>query len=130
MIHMSYQSYATKLDYYDLIGGTIPAEELCRRLRTASRHIDSLTYNRIVGQGFSNLTEFQQEIIREVCCRQAEFEYENADMINIVLSSYSINGVSMQMDHSWNVFTGKGVVMKRDTYELLSQTGLCCLGLG
>ena len=27
----------------------------------ASRHIDSLTYNRIVGQGFSNLTPFQQD---------------------------------------------------------------------
>ena len=131
MIHMSYQPYANKQDYKEFVGGsTIPEDELERQLRTASRHIDSLTYNRIVGQGFSNLTEFQQEIVKEVCCRQAEFEYENADMINSILSSYSINSVSMKIDSSWNVFTGKGVVMKRDTYELLSQTGLCCLRLG
>lgn len=128
---MSYQSYATSEDYKEIFKGkTIPNDELERQLRNASRHIDSLTYNRIVGQGFSNLTEFQQEIIKEVCCMQAEFEYENADVINSILSSYSINGVSMQIDKSWNVYTGKGVVMKRDTYELLSQTGLCCLRLG
>lgn len=30
--------------------------ELVWYLRQASRHIDSLTYNRIVGRGFSNLT--------------------------------------------------------------------------
>ena len=61
---------------------------------------------------------------------QAEFEHENADVINSILSSYSINGVSMQINASWNVYTEKGVVMKRDTYQLLSQTGLCCLRLG
>ena len=89
--------------------------------------VDSLTYNRIVGRGFSNLTTYQQEIIREVVCMQADFEYENADEINSVLSSYSINGVSAQFGSSWNVFTGKGVAMKRDVYALLQQTGLCCM---
>lgn len=128
---MSYQPYVTIEEYKDEFkGNTIPDDELERQLKNASRHIDSLTYNRIVGRGFSNLTEFQQEIVKEVCCKQAEFEYENADVINSILSSYSINGVSMQIDKSWNVYAGKGVVMKRDTYELLSQTGLCCLRLG
>lgn len=128
---MSYQPYASKEDYKDVYKGTmIPDEDIEKQLRQASRHMDSLTYNRIVGRGFSNLTEFQQEIVKEVCCMQAEFEYENADMINSILSSYSINGVSMQINASWNVYTDKGVVMKRDTYQLLSQTGLCCLRLG
>lgn len=104
----------------------IPEEELERRLKAASRHIDSLTYNRIVSRGFSMLSEFQQETIREVVCQQAEFEYENADEISTILQSYSINGVSAQFGSSWNVFTEKGVAMKRDTYALLSQTGLCC----
>ena len=128
---MSYQPYASKEDYKDIYKGNMLLEEdIEKQLRQASRHIDSLTYNRIVGRGFSNLTEFQQEIVKEVCCMQAEFEYENADMINSILSSYSINGVSMQINASWNVYTDKGVVMKRDTYQLLSQTGLCCLRLG
>ena len=95
-------------------------------LRQASRHIDSLTYNRIVAAGFENLTQFQQEIIKEVCCRQAQFEVENEDAISSVLSSYSINGVSMNFGSSWNVFTEHGVAMRRDVYSLLQQTGLCC----
>ena len=128
---MSYQPYASKEDYKDIYKGTmIPDEDIEKQLRQASRHIDSLTYNRIVGRGFSGLTEFQQEIIKEVCCMQAEFEYENTDVINSILSSYSINGASIQINASWNVCTDKGVVMKRDTYQLLSQTGLCCLRLG
>lgn len=124
---MSYKSYVTPeyyLDQYE--GSTVPEEELTKVLKVASRHIDSLTYNRIVGRGFSSLAEFQQEVIREVVCMQADFEYENADEINSVLSSYSINGVSAQFGSSWNIFTDKGVAMKRDVYTLLSQTGLCC----
>jgi hypothetical protein len=101
-------------------------DDIPKYLKQASRHIDSLTYNRIVGRGFSNLTSFQQEIIREVCCQQADFEYENQDEISTVLSSYSINGVSAQFGSSWNVFTDKGIAMKRETYSLLCQTGLCC----
>lgn len=124
---MSYKAYVTP-DYYlnRYEGDTIPEEELSKALKKASRHIDSLTYNRIVSQGFLNLTEYQQDIIKEVICEQADFEYENADEINMILSSYSINGVSASFESSWNVYTDKGVAMKRDTYASLSQTGLCC----
>ena len=104
----------------------IEGDDLKKALTQASRHIDSLTYNRIVGQGFSNLTDFQQEVIREVVCQQADFEVENVDEINTILSSYSINGVSAQFGSSWNIFMDKGVAMKRDVYALLCQTGLCC----
>lgn len=124
---MAYEPYVTP-EYYleNYMGEIISADDADRALRQASRHIDSLTYNRIVGQGFDNLTEFQQEVIREVVCLQAEFEYENADVIESVLSGYSLNGASVQFGSSWNVFTGKGVAMKKDVYALLSQTGLCC----
>lgn len=124
---MSYEAYVT-LEYYlgQYKGNIVPKEELSKALKVASRHIDSLTYNRIVGRGFFNLTEHQQEIIREVVCQQADFEVENADEINTILSSYSINGVSAQFGSSWNVFTDKGVAMKRDVYALLCQSGLCC----
>ena len=93
---------------------------------TASRHIDSLTFNRIVDRGYDNLTEFQKEIISQVCRKQAIFETENQDMLESILSSYSINGVSMQFGSAWNVFIDKGVAMRRDTYAMLQQTGLCC----
>ena len=124
---MSYEPYATPEYYTDTYGGTLILEnDIARALQIASRHIDSLTYNRIVGRGFSNLTRFQHDIIQDVVCQQADFETENADEINSILSSYSINGVSAQFGSSWNVFTDKGVEMKRDLYALLCQTGLCC----
>lgn len=124
---MSYEPYATPEYYTDTYGGTLILEnDIARALQIASRHIDSLTYNRIVGRGFSSLTQFQQDIIQDVVCQQADFETENADEINSILSSYSINGVSVQFGSSWNIFTDKGVAMKRDLYALLCQTGLCC----
>lgn len=124
---MAYVPYATPEYYKETYKGSmVPDDDLEKALRQASRHIDSLTYNRIVERGFSNLTEFQKEIIQEVVCLQADFEHENADEINTILSSYSINGVSAQFGSSWNVFMDKGVAMKRDVYAQLSQTGLCC----
>lgn len=124
---MSYEPYATPEYYTDTYGGTLILEnDIARALQIASRHIDSLTYNRIVGRGFSSLTQFQRDIIQDVVCQQADFETDNADEINSILSSYSINGVSAQFGSNWNVFTDKGVAMKRDLYALLCQTGLCC----
>ena len=97
-------AYVTESYYINTYGGrTVPEENLKSALHQASRHIDSLTYNRIVGRGFDNLTDFQKEVIREVICLQADFECENADEINTVLSSYSINGVSASFGSSWNV---------------------------
>lgn len=124
---MAYEAYADAAYYKDTYGGNILAEEIADKyLKQASGHIDTLTYNRIVGRGISSLTPFQQEIIQDVCCTQAEFEYQNKDIFDMILQGYSINGVSMQFGNSWNVTTQKGVPMRRDVYEQLSQTGLCC----
>ena len=114
-------------DYYtsEYKGTVLTGDEVEKGLYTASMHIDSLTYNRIVGRGFDNLTAFQQGIIRQVCCMQADFESENADLIQSVLKSYAINGVSMSFGDSWNVKVESGVAIRRDTYALLCQTGLC-----
>ncbi len=119
-------SYADADYYFSEYGGTVLSkDEADKALRTASMHIDSLTYNRIVGRGIDNLTPFQQNIIRQVCCMLADFEYENADLIESVLKSYAINGVSMSFGDSWNVKVESGVAIRRDTYALLCQTGLC-----
>ncbi len=124
---MNCKPYATADLYKKLYPDSeLSGDNLDRYLWQASRHIDSLTYNRIVGRGFDRLTEFQREIIRQVVCQQADFEYENADEISTAISSYSINGVSAQFGSSWNVFTSYGIAMRRDTYALLCQTGLCC----
>ena len=122
---MAYEAYAKKAEYLREYN-TIPEDEIEKRLKLASRHIDSLTFNRILRQGFNSLTEFQREIITEVCCDMAEFEYENEDMINSIFQQYSINGVTMSFGNSWNVMLQNGIAIKRDVYEKLCQTGLCC----
>lgn len=124
-------TYADVTYYKETYKGTsIPDDALERALRQAERHIDTLTYNRIVGTGFERLTAFQRDIIREVCCNLADFEYENADELNCILQNYAINGVSMTFGSSWNMVCQNGVAIRRDLYEYLSQTGLCCLSLG
>lgn len=121
---MAYEPYATAEDYTALFSDK--DEPTAAVLRSASRHIDSLTFNRIVAAGFDNLTGWQQEVIKEAVCRQAQFETEHADVIDSVLSSYAINGVSMQFGESWNVYVQDGIAIRRDVYALLEQTGLCC----
>ena len=128
---MTYTPYADIAYYKDTYKGSIiPEEEQEKALQQASRHIDSLTYNRIVGRGISGLTDFRREVVQEVCCMQAEFEYQNGEIFDMILSGYSINGVSMQFGESWNVTVQKGIPMRRDVYEQLCQTGLCCRSLG
>lgn len=108
--------------------GSIPAEELEVRLKRACRDIDSLTFNRIVKAGFENLTEFQQELIKEAVVLHMDFCYENAELLESPLSAYSINGVSMSFDKSKIVTVG-GVTTSSEVYGLLMQTGLCYRGL-
>lgn len=119
-------SYADE-EYYKTVykGSLIPDELILKALRQASRHIDILTFNRITGRGISSLNERQQAIIKEVCCELAEFEYDNEDLINSVLKNYSINGVSVTFDSSWNMAVQNGVAIKRDIYAYLETTGLC-----
>lgn len=116
--------YADETFYKNEYLGTHTPEQLNRILKTASQHIDTLTFNRIVGMGFDNLTPFQQSVIREVCCQMADFMIENKDLIETTLSSYSINGVSMAFGDNWNVVTSQGIALSRSTFELLKQSGL------
>lgn len=120
-------NYADITYYQKTYKGTIiPADEIEEKLEEASMHIDTLTYNRIVGRGFENLTKFQQDIIQKVVCKLADFEYENEDLLKTILSSYAINGVSMNFGANWNVEIQNGVAIPKDYYCLLRQTGLTC----
>lgn len=114
---------------YAAMGGNIPAADIEKYIDKASRSIDSLTFNRIAALGFDKLTAFQKEVVKKVCFQMAKFEYENEDLINSVLQSYSINGVSMQFGSSWNTAIINGIAVRKDTYNLLIQTGLCYRGV-
>lgn len=68
-------SYVDKSYYIDVFkGNMIDENDIDKSLRKASRHIDTLTFNRVNGLGFENLTDFQKDIIKEVTCELAEFE--------------------------------------------------------
>ena len=123
-----YEPYATETDYLSLGSGEIPPNKIEERLRHASRQIDTLTYNRIVATKFENLTEFQQGIIKESCCLLADFLYENGDLLNSALNSYSVNGVSMSFG-GITVDIINSVPIRKDIYALLSQSGLCTTNL-
>ena len=119
---MAYEPYASAEDYAALFPNETIAEAA---LVAASRHVDSLTYNRIRIDGFANLTEFQQEVVKEVVCRQAKFETDYADVIGSVLASYSINGVSVKAGHGEGVRYYGGLAVPGEVSSLLRQTGLC-----
>ena len=99
-------------------------------LELASMDIDTLTFNRIRALGFAHLTEFQQEIVRQVTCRLADFRLENDELLDSPLTGYSINGVSASFGDSRNVVVVGGVILPVRLYGWLQQTGLCCRRLG
>lgn len=118
-------AYADEEYYENEYGGdVIDVDRLHTRLEEASVHIDSLTFNRIKGFGFDNLTEFQQEKIKTVCCKLADWEHQNAEALSGSLTSYSINGVSMSFSKSFGVTSVNGVVVPKSILAELSQTGL------
>ena len=119
------------LDYYkNVYKGTLEETEIEKALQDATRHIDTLTYNRIVDIGFENLTEYQQMIIKDCNCLMADWETENSDYINSVLSSYSLNGASMSFGgNGVSLNFVNGVAVSKDIYSHLAKCGLCCRSL-
>lgn len=128
-----YKPYVDEVEYLIKMVGNSPnspkqSPPIVPYLIKASRHIDALTYNRIVGN-FSKLTEFQQTIIKQVCCELATWEYENSEMLNSVFKGYSINGVNMEFGgNSFEIICG--VAIPKELYQTLCQTGLCCRAIG
>ena len=115
------------IEYYkNTYKGTLEEADALKALNKASRHIDTLTYNRIVAIGFNNLTEYQQGIIKECECLMADWETENADYINSMLSSYSLNGASMSFSgNSATAQVVNGIAISREIYAHLQKCGLC-----
>lgn len=121
--------YVTAEEYRTLSrSGAISYDNTAKELQQAERDIDTLTYNRIRKIGFDQLTEFQQQLIRQAVVDQADFNAEYSDMLNNPLSSYGINGVSMAWDHS-KVKIHSGIPTLSRILSLLDQTGLTYMGV-
>ena len=91
-------------------------------------YADEIYYKNVYG-GDVIADEFLNKALK-TASRLADFESENADMIQSVLQQYAINGVSMTFGSSWNVQVQNGVAISRADYAFLCQSGLCCASLG
>ncbi|MCI5723008.1 MAG: hypothetical protein MR283_03260 [Erysipelotrichaceae bacterium] len=123
--------YVDKAYYKNTYKGIILTDDNADRyLSIASRHANTICRGRVEGTGFNNLSSFRKSSIQEVVCRQAEFLYQNESMLETYLSSYAINGVTMQFGQSWNLHTEGGIAMPEELYQILLRTGLCYRGFG
>lgn len=103
----------------------ISQEELERTLSKAEREIDHLCFGRIKGKGFDNLTPYQQNLIKEAVCLQAEYDKQYGYMLNMPMKSYKVGSTNVDLaDIRFN-----GISSTQEIINLLEDTGLRCLVL-
>jgi hypothetical protein len=66
--------------------------------------------------------------VQKVTCGLAEWQTENADVLALPYSSYSINGISATLGGG-TVKTINGVMIPQHLYADLAKTGLCFPGV-
>ncbi len=116
--------YVTKEYYINIFKGTaVPIEEVEKYLELAQEKIDEVTFNRIIGIGFNNLTSFQQENIQKAICRQAEYYFENGINSFSSVSSYSVLDISVNVDNSSETEAQKAC-MGEFAHMYIKKTGL------
>lgn len=116
---MAYVDY----EYYkDTFGGTLDEKEVTKYLEEASDEVDKLTYGRIRRNGFNNLTEYQQGLIKKAVCYQADFINNYGEYLNMPISGFSAGDISLSFNKE-NKGAG-GVIADKKTLDYLSQTGL------
>lgn len=124
---MSYVDY----EYYSKTygGNAITADNAPRALQKASDTVDVLTYCRIVERGVDGLTPFQKGIVQRVVCALAEWQENNADLLDAPYNSYAINGVSVSFAAAKTVRQICGVMIPSGLYAELVKSGLCYRGV-
>ena len=116
--------YVTKEYYVDTFKGTsVPNDDLDRYLKLAQEKIDEVTFNRIVGIGFNNLTDFQKDCISKAICYQAEYYFANGINSLSNVSSYSVLDISINVDKSTQTEAQKKD-MDEFTYSNIKKSGL------
>ena len=94
-------------------------------LESASTDVDAMTFNRITACGFDGLSEFQKACVQRAVCQQADFRFQNADLFDGAIASYSLNGASVTFDKDRIVTVGETVTAP-SVIAVLKQSGLCC----
>lgn len=100
----------------------IPQDELEKALVKAERDIDHLCFGRIKGKGFDKLTSYQQQLIREAVCLQADYVKQYGAYINSPLKGYSAGSTKVELAD----VTYGGISTSQEVINLLEDTGLRC----
>ena len=108
--------------YTNTFKGDILTEDVDKKLERASDQIDSLTFNRIIGIGFDNLTKFQKDKVQKAVCIHAEFIEQYGNYIDMPLSGFSAGSTSV----SFNAEKVNGITTTQEVLNYLKQTGLTC----
>ena len=99
-------------------------DEIKKLLKQAQQKVDEKTYNRIIKQGFDNLTSFQQEKIKNACCYQANYYSEYGTNEDLDISSYTILDINITSGSKISESSYHG--MSNSAYSELKQSGLTC----
>ena len=120
--------YADSKYYYNVFNGNLIGNNINKYLREASEKIDEVTFNRIVGIGFDNLTDFQKEKVKLAVCYQAEYIFEkgydaeNEDDI----SNYTVLDISVTKSESAEKTMAEKKKLSSLAYDQIKKTGLAC----
>lgn len=120
--------YLTFEEYLMLTDGEgasdLKEKEILANIRLAEIKVDELTFNRIRHTGFENLTEFQQEKIKQAVQLQADYITENGfDEVNV--QSYDVLDISVTVAQN-KTSEADRLNVSPAALILLKQTGLMC----
>ncbi len=103
-------------------------EELRKMLGVASRKIDGITFNRIGVCGFEGLSEFQKECLRQACCFQTDYMFENGTDGGASMSGYSV--ADIRVSYSGNAANKASMSgFSQTAYEFVELSGFLYRGV-
>lgn len=126
---MNYIDITYYRDTYNSAGEIIDAD-ITRYIQRAEEWIDDMTQNRIINQGFDNLSTFQQGMVKKAAAAYVEFTSVNGELEiggSNNAESFSIGSVSLSNTSNTNVQSG---ITSYRAYRFLVRSGLAYRGIG
>lgn len=110
-------------EYSTVTESSLAIEEYEILYESAYIDIDGLTFNRITGHGFHNLTTFQQRLVKFCIIGQCQFIANYGSIVDLPITGYSAGSTSVQFNGSV-VYRENGIATTKKIVNALKQTGL------
>lgn len=116
--------------YFNVYKGTVlPNDDSAiKALNKAFRQINIICKNRLNDGTVDSYDEDIQSAVKNIVCEQAEFNTENADIINAALERYTINGVTIEYATNQQIANINGIFINQTLFSELSIYGLTYRG--